>query len=1023
MREPSPAEKAVSLWSWWDLLIYSLFALTAFGQCLLWNQAYFDNDLLAQFGPWRTFLKDQLAQGHFPLWNPYLLGGEPFLANLQNMMFYPPNYLTLPFSVPRGLTIFYILHFFVAAFGMHLWLRSLGLSKTSARVGALLFAFSNFFWLELIHPPVLAAFAWLPWLFFSLERLAQKHHPLAGLGAGFTFALLFLGGSFQVTLGALYAGAAYLLFRLFQTRLSLKSLLLPSLLLLWGALPLLAQLIPTLEYSALCDRRAEPQAQGTFVSKLSLNPSTLHQLLFPRFTLPGDQPMAAAAQSTDPKENQWASLGYLGLWAPFLVLGAFRARDKKLSAFLLGLTLVGLALSLGSHLPLLELFRKIFPGFDQIRVPFRYLFLYVLGLSALAAYGYEAWASQSRNWLKTALPYGLLLSVAAFWHPGRNWREIVGLILGLGGLWIGSRMASWKNSGAFLFQAAILLPLFLNGLSGFLPGPSSNYDYQHNAKSLIRAAQELRPYRVIFGNALYYPIEVGGKKYALNFPQDAAGILGLKNFGGYNPLSLQAKKDLAHLPLKTAVKLGAIKGLLSQDPDLRIPGFKAKSFPPYILHEWQGPLTYTFTPNRIQVLAEPAKRIEFLSQPGFDPSREVVYSKSPPFWDNPKDLIDPGLEIKIVKDEADQQVFLSHLSRGTPVVFCETMFPGWKAWVDGKPRPIFTANHFMRSVYLPEGIHRLEFRFEPDWLRPILLGLLAWTLLTFLGLMIAFRQSLLALLKRIARLAGGSGLGRVKPIRLIYDSVFGLLKPKSVMVQGHRMWLDDKDTLELATNEIYEPLETALFKRELKPGQVVLDIGANIGYYTLLAARLVGPKGKVYAFEPDPVNFQLLRKNVEANGYGNVILVNKAVSNKTKATRLYLNETNKGDHRLYDSGDGRRSIAVEVVALDRFFKQLDKKVHFIKMDIQGAEAAALEGMKGLIRANRALKLVMEFEPSNLRRFGSDPQKVLQTLKKAGFRLLDISEKEKSVKPTDSNRLLKRYTVENAEYTNLFCVKG
>lgn len=284
------------------------------------------------------------------------------------------------------------------------------------------------------------------------------------------------------------------------------------------------------------------------------------------------------------------------------------------------------------------------------------------------------------------------------------------------------------------------------------------------------------------------------------------------------------------------------------------------------------------------------------------------------------------------------------------------------------------------------------------------------------------RKFLFSILQKLHYAIGGHGLGRVKTFRLIYRWLFGLLKPNSIMVQGHRMWLDDKDTLELGVHEVYEPVETALLKKELKPGDTFLDIGANIGYYTLIAARIVGPKGKVFAFEPDPTNFGLLKKNVEDNGYTNVTLVNKAVSDRSQRLKLFLNETNRGDHRVYDSKDGRKSIPIQAIALDGYFKKLDKKVRLIKMDIQGAEAQALKGMKGLIRANRFLKLVTEFSPGSLKLCGSDPAKYLKTLQKLGFKLSEISEKGKSVKPIKPASLLKHPWGGTDDYTNLYCVK-
>ncbi|HXL72117.1 MAG TPA: FkbM family methyltransferase, partial [bacterium] len=154
----------------------------------------------------------------------------------------------------------------------------------------------------------------------------------------------------------------------------------------------------------------------------------------------------------------------------------------------------------------------------------------------------------------------------------------------------------------------------------------------------------------------------------------------------------------------------------------------------------------------------------------------------------------------------------------------------------------------------------------------------------------------------------------------------------------------------------------------------------------------------------------------------NVVLVNQAVSDKTRTAKLFLNKTNKGDHRLYDSKDGRPSISVQTVKLDDFFKKLDKKIHFIKMDIQGSEARALNGMKALIRRNSSLGLVTEFSPGSLKLNGQNPRKYLETLGQLGFKLKEIVEKEGLLRPADPRRLLALSDDTNV-YTNLLCIKS
>ncbi|HVM32248.1 MAG TPA: FkbM family methyltransferase [bacterium] len=284
------------------------------------------------------------------------------------------------------------------------------------------------------------------------------------------------------------------------------------------------------------------------------------------------------------------------------------------------------------------------------------------------------------------------------------------------------------------------------------------------------------------------------------------------------------------------------------------------------------------------------------------------------------------------------------------------------------------------------------------------------------------RHPLLALLKKTALTVGGHGLGRIKPLRWAYDRLYGALKPSWVWVQGHKMFLDEMDTLELATREIYEPLETRLLLENLEKGQTFVDIGANIGYYTLLAARQVGPQGRVLAFEPDPDNFKLLQKNVETNGYGNVALFNQALCDRPGEAKLFLNPRNRGDHRIYDSGDGRAFVRVPQIRLDDCLKAFKSPPHFIKMDIQGAEAGALAGMAQTLAASGRLILVAEFGPENLRRFGADPDRFLKDLSGLGFRIREISETRGELQAVDLAELSKRFPPGDEGYTNLFCEK-
>lgn len=254
-------------------------------------------------------------------------------------------------------------------------------------------------------------------------------------------------------------------------------------------------------------------------------------------------------------------------------------------------------------------------------------------------------------------------------------------------------------------------------------------------------------------------------------------------------------------------------------------------------------------------------------------------------------------------------------------------------------------------------------------------------------------------------------------IKAITDWAANKLKTDFCEIQGHKMFIDSTDAHRLSIYGFLEPLETELFKKEIKEGEVVLDIGANIGYYTLIAARIVGKKGKVFAFEPHPENFALLKKNVEINGYDNVVLINKAVSNKNGKVRLYLSERDTGASSIYPE-DSQKSIEVETIRLDDYFKDFKGKIDFVKMDIEGSEGEALQGMRGIIDKNKNIKIITEFWQKALNKSEVKAKEFFEMIYQR-FELKDIDELDKKIKQIDhSNQFLERYRERN---TNIFCV--
>jgi FkbM family methyltransferase len=224
-------------------------------------------------------------------------------------------------------------------------------------------------------------------------------------------------------------------------------------------------------------------------------------------------------------------------------------------------------------------------------------------------------------------------------------------------------------------------------------------------------------------------------------------------------------------------------------------------------------------------------------------------------------------------------------------------------------------------------------------------------------------------------------------------------------------YLDATDSLRLRKNPVYEPRETAIVRRDLKKGHVFVDVGAYIGYYTCLASKLVGPSGKVVAFEPEPENFKILMKNVSAIDAKNVMLANYAVSRCESSIALFCNPANSGDNHLGRFVSEWREFLVKTVSLDEFFSAYDGRIDFVKIDTQGHEISVLEGMKGLLKRLLKLKMLVEFYPAGLDRNMAEGKDLISKLLSFGF----------SVR-WPAKKVINSCTAENGRHCNLYAVR-
>ena len=285
--------------------------------------------------------------------------------------------------------------------------------------------------------------------------------------------------------------------------------------------------------------------------------------------------------------------------------------------------------------------------------------------------------------------------------------------------------------------------------------------------------------------------------------------------------------------------------------------------------------------------------------------------------------------------------------------------------------------------------------------------------------------------KSTMKLIGNKGLAKNRLGNSVKDFLIRNCKTNEMSVNGYKMLLHDNMEISLRP---YEPIETEIVKTHVEKNNIVVDIGANIVYYTLLMAL---NQAKVFSYEPEPKNFKLLQKNVNLNNFSsNVKLYNKAVSNYNGFSKLFLAKGAPGMHTLSNNRFDSNSIDVNLInrrlGTTPFLEFINKveqkirkpiviaaamqdmsnvanivvevtklnldKIDFAKIDVEGHELHVLEGMKIL-----PTKILIEFNPLYLQASGKNyndffhfiEKFTIKQISKDGLEELDYEELIKS----------------------------
>ncbi|HSG88522.1 MAG TPA: FkbM family methyltransferase [Pseudomonadales bacterium] len=267
---------------------------------------------------------------------------------------------------------------------------------------------------------------------------------------------------------------------------------------------------------------------------------------------------------------------------------------------------------------------------------------------------------------------------------------------------------------------------------------------------------------------------------------------------------------------------------------------------------------------------------------------------------------------------------------------------------------------------------------------------------------------------------------RPRPLRSLANATLRRLLPATRTLRGAVVHLNPDDPVisGALTLGVYERDEIDFFCRHLEAGMTFVDVGANVGLYSALAARRLGPRGRLLSIEPDPDSLHWLHRTLAANDGAEApgtSLFEGAVADAPGRLTLYRNLDNRGDNRIYEDPMCDAPVTVVASTLDALADAhgLDA-VDFLKIDVQGAEPKVLAGGRALLARSADCILMSEFWPEGMRACGGDAGAYLADLEALGFRLFEPHGRE--LRPIgDHAALIER--CQGRAYANLVGLKG
>ncbi|HEX6737273.1 MAG TPA: YfhO family protein [Vicinamibacteria bacterium] len=685
-------------------------------------------DLVTEVYPWHAYGGDLVRRGELPLWNPYVFLGAPYQAHPCSALFDPVNWLYYLLPAPAAWSAAFVLRAFLAGLFMGLFLRALGASPTGALAGALGFGFAGFMLVWRGFPQGDSAL-WLPLLCLAVHRLRARPGPRTLALTAVAFALPLLGGHTGIAIYVVATGLAYAAFvwwwppegappeRGRFLRLATVA----------GALSLAVaavQLLPSLEWVQQTLRSPVRSDRGLLAS-----PAWEVASLFYR------------EAATDPNAVGMrvpSAVTYSGILTVIAALAAPLHRDRRQVGFLALVLFLAVQVVYGwgpmywisSRAPFLaaQHNRRV-----ALVVCFCVTALAALGLTALER---VAAGEKRGTWVPAALGavLGLVALAALRAHtapgaPPLPWRHGLAssllLLLASAALLTPPALKALGTRGLALAAPALLaldVASFGAGHVPFVPR-SAVYPSAPVIDHLRQAGVPLFRFVPVDVSAPSNAVEIAYRlpsPTGYDFPMQrtyevlaplSMGILG----GTLDSATVAARQDrlldLASVKYVLATTWNRGPETLAARPDRFRRVYERGRVQ---LFENLGvlPRALVVPAAGVEAIGDPRAALARLTSPEFDPTRSVICEQRP-FWiGDAAASREPGAvdELEILTNE----IRLAVTAPGPAIVaLSDAFYPGWKAWVDGRPAPVLRVNHAFKGVAVEGGRHAVRLRFDP----------------------------------------------------------------------------------------------------------------------------------------------------------------------------------------------------------------------------------------------------------------------------------------------------------------------